>query len=76
MIINNIPYKNLKTKIELDNVIDEIRTELAFQERCLYSSDVLKFACFEPKFFDDLNNELIYFQRISNKLFNKWLKTI
>lgn len=74
MIINN--FYGIKTRKELDNKIDELENELAFQERCLYSSDALEFAFFEPKIFQDLNDELTFFQRISNKLFNKWLKTI
>jgi len=65
---------HIKTLTEVENHITLIEYYLDEQDRYRYSNDILINQMFDKTFYNEMENELKYYNRISNKYLTKLLK--
>ena len=65
---------DIKTLVEVENVIELIEHYLDEQDRYRYSNDVLVSRMFDQDYYKELENELKYYNRIANKYLHKLIR--
>ena len=65
---------DIKTLVEVENIIELIEHYLDEQDRYRYSNDVLVSRMFDQGYYKELENELKYYNRIANKYLNKLIR--
>ena len=63
----------MRTLKEVNNYIEELEENVKFMERCYFSNDVLISNSIDYNEMIEADKELKYYERISNKLFNKFI---